>query len=36
MMIMTMMMVVTYWESFNENRLFIAVKAFAITLKYFP
>ena len=29
-------MVATYWESFNEKRLFIAVKAFAITGKYFP
>ena len=36
MMKMMVGMVVTYWESFNENRLFIAVKAFAITLKYFP
>ena len=29
-------MAVTYWESFNENQLFIAVKAGAITVKYFP
>ena len=29
-------LVVTYCESFNENGLFIALKAFAIALKYFP
>ena len=36
MMGMMIGMAVTYWESFNENQLFIAVKAGAITVKYFP